>query len=95
MNSLEFAADFRCKVNTPMNPRKKCSVWMSPASSRDQLPLRKNDINNENKEENIIEEKLESVNSNVTYLRPIPIQYLKKISAAYPSLLRHLIGPLG
>ena len=95
MNSLEFAADFRCKPNTPMNPRKKCSVWMSPASSRDQLPLMKNDIKNENNEENIIEEKLESVNSNVTYLRPIPIQYLKKISAAYPSLLRHLIGPLG
>ena len=94
MNSLEFAADFRCKPNTPMNPRKKCSVWMSPASSGDQLPLKKNGINNENKE-NIIENKLESVSSNVTYLRPIPIQYLKKISALYPSLMRHLIGPIG
>ena len=94
MNSLEFAADFRCKPNTPMNPRKKCSVWMSPASSRNQLPLNKNDTNNENKG-NIIEEKLESVNSNVTFLRPIPIQYLKKISASYPSLLRKLIGPIG
>ena len=50
MNSLEFAADFRCKPNTPMNPRKKCSVWMSPASSSDQLPLKENGINNENKE---------------------------------------------
>ena len=94
MNSLEFAADFRCKPNTPMNPRKKCSVWMSPASSSDQLPLEENGIKNENKE-NIIEEKLESVSSNVTYLRPIPIQYLKKISALYPSLMRHLIGPIG
>ena len=94
MNSLEFAADFRCKPNTPMNPRKKCSVWMSPASSSDQLPFKENGIKNENKE-NIIEEKLESVSSNVTYLRPIPIQYLKKISALYPSLMRHLIGPIG
>ena len=92
MNSLEFANDFRCKPNTPMNPRKKCSVWMSPASSSE--PLKKNDIKNENKG-NIIEEKLESVNSNVTFLRPIPIQYLKKISASYPSLLRKLIGPIG
>ena len=94
MNSLEFAADFRCKPNTPMNPRKKCSVWMSPASSSDHLPLKENGIKNENKENNI-EEKLESVSSNVTYLRPIPIQYLKKISALYPSLMRHLIGPIG
>ena len=94
MNSLEFAADFRCKPNTPMNPRKKCSVWMSPASSRDQLPLKKNDVKNENKG-NLIEERIESVNSNVTFLRPIPIQYLKKISASYPSLLRKLIGPIG
>ena len=94
MNSLEFAADFRCKPNTPMNPRKKCSVWMSPASSSEQLPLKKNDTNNENKG-NLIEEKIESVNSNVTFLRPIPIQYLKKISASYPSLLRKLIGPIG
>ena len=94
MNSREFAADFRCKPNTPMNPRKKCSVWMSPASSSEQLPLKKNDTKNENKE-NLIEEKIESVNSNVTFLRPIPIQYLKKISASYPSLLRKLIGPIG
>ena len=94
MNSLEFAADFRCKPNTPMNPRKKCSVWMSPASSSDQLPLKKNDIRNENKG-TLIEEELGSVNSNVTYLRPIPIQYLKKISAMYPSLMRHVIGPIG
>ena len=94
MNSLEFANDFRCKPNTPMNPRKKCSVWMSPASSSDQLPLKKNDVKNENKG-NLIEEKIESVNSNVTFLRPIPIQYLKKISALYPSLMRHLIGPIG
>ena len=94
MNSLEFAADFRCKPNTPMNPRKKCSVWMSPASSSDQLPLKKNDVKNENKG-NLIEERIESVNSNVTFLRPIPIQYLKKISASYPSLLRKLIGPIG
>ena len=94
MNSLEFAADFRCKPNTPMNPSKKCSVWMSPASSIEQLPLKKNDTNNENKG-NLIEEKIESVNSNVTFLRPIPIQYLKKISASYPSLLRKLIGPIG
>ena len=94
MNSLEFAADFRCQPNTPMNPRKKCSVWMSPASSSEQLPLKKNDTNNENKG-NLIEEKIESVNSNVTFLRPIPIQYLKKISALYPSLMRHLIGPIG
>lgn len=94
MNSLEFAADFRCKPNTPMNPRKKCSVWMSPASSSDPLPLKKNDIKNENKG-TLIEEELGSVNSNVTYLRPIPIQYLKKISAMYPSLMRHVIGPIG
>ena len=33
-NSREFAAAYKCKPGSRMNPRDKCSVWWKPASAR-------------------------------------------------------------
>ena len=51
MNSPEFSADFGCKLDSPMNPSSKCSVWSSPSSSSSN-----NSITNQNNGDPTIKE---------------------------------------
>ena len=44
MNSREFAADFGCPLESPMNPSKKCSVWTTPTPFDTLEPEKKNDL---------------------------------------------------
>ena len=79
MNSPEFSADFGCKLDSPMNPSSKCSVWSSPSSSSST-----NSIANQNKEDPTTKEDVTRQHISKT-----------DVPDSLPSLIRNLIGPIG
>ena len=82
MNSYEFAKDFGCKLDTPMNPKSKCSVWTSPISLNESVP------NVQNKKENITEQIIkESMMTHQNITNPA--------EHSLPTFIRNLIGPIG
>ena len=82
MNSREFAKDFGCKIDTPMNPKSKCSVWTSPTSLKDSTPDEKDELNIK-KEHNVTESMM--TQQNIT----------NQTSFTLPTLIKKLIGPIG
>ena len=82
MNSNEFAKDFGCKIDTPMNPKSKCSVWASPTSLQNSTPDEKDEIYSK-KEHNVTESMM--TQQNIT----------NQTSYTLPTLIKKLIGPIG
>ena len=82
MNSNEFAKDFGCKIDTPMNPKSKCSVWTSPTSLKNSTPDEKDEIYSK-KDHNVTESMM--TQQNIT----------NQISYTLPTLIKKLIGPIG
>ena len=83
MNSHEFAADFGCKLDSPMNPKTKCSVWTTPALAKDHSSTK------HEKKHSIIKQidaKEHASLKNQTVIYP---------KHALPSFIRKLIGPIG
>ena len=82
MNSNEFAKDFGCKLDSPMNPKSKCSVWTSPISLNKSVP----DV--QNKKENMTEQiNKESMMTHQNITNPAV--------HSLPTFIRNLIGPIG
>ena len=82
MNSKEFAKDFGCKIDTPMNPKSKCSVWTSPTSLKYSTTNDDDEIHTK-KEHNVTESMM--TQQNIT----------NQISYTLPTLIKKLIGPIG
>ena len=82
MNSNEFATDFGCKLDTPMNPKSKCSVWSSPTSSNNFAPNKQ--YKKDNITEHVIKESM-MTHQNITN----PPEY------SLPTFIRNLMGPIG
>ena len=82
MNSNEFAKDFGCKINTPMNPKSKCSVWTSPTSLKDSTPDEKDEIYSK-KQHNVTESMMTQQNTT------------NQILYTLPTLIKKLVGPIG
>ena len=82
MNSNEFAKDFGCKIDTPMNPKSKCSVWTSPTSLKDSTPDEKDEIYSK-KQHNVTESMMTQQNTT------------NQILYTLPTLIKKLVGPIG
>jgi hypothetical protein len=84
MNSPEFASDFGCKLDTPMNPSSKCSVWSSPSSSSDNSVINQNtktDIN----EDPTTKEDVQVIKQHIS----------AHVPNSLPSFIRNMLGPIG
>ena len=84
MNSPEFSADFGCKLDSPMNPSSKCSVWSSPSSSSDNSVISQNTKT--------------GINENPTTKEDVQVikEHIRtNVPNSLPSLIRNMIGPIG
>ena len=84
MNSPEFASDFSCKLESPMNPSSKFSVWSSPSSSSDNSVINQN-TKNRNNEDPTIKEDVQVIRQHIS----------THVPNSLPSLIRNMIGPIG
>ena len=84
MNSPEFSADFGCKLDSPMNPRRKCSVWSTPTIAKDNLSSKTNEKIKLSKLP-IFKEIRVYDNQNVSTSMSFPLS----------SLIRRLLAPVG